>query len=68
MERADDFDAGVNFARRLEAAESLIAGGNDLGNILVETKGSYLLNECVESRGRDGSAQSLYKGRILLQG
>jgi hypothetical protein len=45
VEGADDFDTGGDFCRGLELAETLVAGGDDLGEVFVERQGLDILEE-----------------------
>jgi hypothetical protein len=40
MQRADNFNPCGDFSGRFELAQTFIAGGDDLGKVLVERKGA----------------------------
>src|SRR5690606_4360335 len=61
VEGADDFDASLHLARRLEPAEAFIARRYDLGKVLVQTERPDFLEEGSKGRGSHGGSEPLYE-------
>jgi len=64
---ADNLDTSRNVRGGFELTKAFVAGRNDLGQVLVQTKAGNFLLECVDIGKGDGSSKALDEGRILLQ-
>jgi hypothetical protein len=66
MKGADDFHASSNISRRLELADSFIAGRDYFREVSVEGEGSDFLSKGTQGGRVDRSTETFDKGGILF--
>lgn len=67
MQGAGDLDAGGDLAGGFQLAQALVAGGDDLGEILVERQGADVGEEGWLGGGVNSRAKTLDEGGVFLQ-
>lgn len=67
VQSTGNLGAGIDLARGFEFAETLVKGGYNLGEVLVQAESANLLEEGAQGSGRNCGTESLNKGSIFLE-
>jgi hypothetical protein len=67
VQRADNLYSCGYFPGGFEFAKAFVAGGDDLGEVLVEGECADISEESGKGGGADACAKSLDKGSVFLE-